>query len=245
MPLHLRRRPADTKEMGIELDPQFHEHIFRLSVAALCGLTIGLERGYRGKAAGVRTNLLISLGACLFMILSEFVAYDAKAKGFPGPDPGRIAAQVVTGIGFLGAGAILTNRGVVTGLTTAATIWCIAAIGLCAGAGMYKLAVFATIGILFTLEVFTFLERQIRTTRFRYVRLEVSLKKQTRIQDVRRVLRGMGVQFSNEEARSILGETRYMTTLYYKGDMEKAISDELNLLPGIRDVSFLGQGVDN
>lgn len=218
--------------------------MIRMSLAALCGLAIGMERGYRGKAAGVRTNLLICLGAALFMIVSEEVAYVAKSNGFPGADPASIAVQVVTGIGFLGAGAILTNRGTVTGLTTAASIWCVSAIGLCAGAGLYRLAMAATLGILFTLEFFTFFERRIRTTRFRYMRLEVTIKKEARVQEVRRVLRNLKIQFSNEETRNILGETHYIATLYYKGELEKMIEDELMLVSGVRDVNFLGEGMD-
>ncbi|MBL8022524.1 MAG: MgtC/SapB family protein [Leptospirales bacterium] len=226
------------------IDAAFGEIILRLSVSALCGLFIGLERGYRGKPAGVRTNLLIGLGACLFMLVSEKVAYAAKADGFPGPDPARIAAQVVTGIGFLGAGAILRNRGVVTGLTTAASIWCVSAIGLCAGAGMFKLSIFATIGIVFTLEFFTYFERKMRVRRFRYVRLEVVIKKEARVQEIRRVLRNAKVQFFDEETRKVLGETHYTTTLYFRGDVEKKIAEEIDHLPGVRDIIMLAQGVE-
>jgi uncharacterized membrane protein YhiD involved in acid resistance len=102
----------------------------------------------------------------------------------------------------------------------------------------------ATLGILFTLEFFTFFERRIRTTRFRYMRLEVTIKKEARVQEVRRVLRNLKIQFSNEETRNVLGETHYIATLYYKGELEKMIEDELMLVSGVRDVNFLGEGMD-
>jgi putative Mg2+ transporter-C (MgtC) family protein len=116
--------------------------LLRASVAGICGALIGLERELRGKAAGFRTNMLICLGAAVFMTLSELVAAGAA----PGrmSDPGRIAAQVVTGVGFLGAGAILHSGGAVRGMTSAAMIWVVAAVGLAAGAGYVQLALITT-----------------------------------------------------------------------------------------------------
>src|SRR5436190_12890108 len=109
----------------------------RLLVAAGLGAAIGLEREYRQKPAGLRTNILIAVGSALFTIMSlAMIGRDG--------DPGRIAAQVVTGIGFLGGGAIMRNRDTVHGMTTAATIWVNAAIGLAAGTGQYSLATFTT-----------------------------------------------------------------------------------------------------
>jgi hypothetical protein len=102
----------------------------KLLVAIIAGGAVGFERELRGKPAGLRTNILICLGSALLMDLSVRIADDYNG------DPGRIAAQVVTGIGFLGAGTILHTRGTITGLTSAATIWVVAAIGLTAGAGL-------------------------------------------------------------------------------------------------------------
>jgi putative Mg2+ transporter-C (MgtC) family protein len=110
------------------------EVFLRLALAAVLGGTIGLEREYRHKPAGLRTNILIAVGAALFSILSLEVG---TATG----SPDRIAAQVVTGIGFLGAGAILRSGRSIHGLTTAATIWVNAAIGMAAGLGVYGLAI--------------------------------------------------------------------------------------------------------
>lgn len=110
----------------------------RLLTAALLGAIIGFEREMRQKSAGLRTNVLIAVGAALFTVMSYELAQDG------GGDPGRLAAQVVTGIGFLGAGAILRTRGGVHGLTTAATVWVNAAVGITAGGGEYRLAFIAT-----------------------------------------------------------------------------------------------------
>ncbi|MGD8319768.1 MAG: MgtC/SapB family protein [Gemmatimonadota bacterium] len=114
----------------------------RLFLAALLGGAVGWERQHAHKPAGLRTNMLICVGAALLADLSRIVA----ASSTSGPaDPGRIAAQVVSGIGFLGAGTIIQSRGNVTGLTTAATLWVVAAIGLAAGFGAEVEAVGATV----------------------------------------------------------------------------------------------------
>lgn len=114
------------------------ELLFQLVLAVLLGGAIGLDRELRGKPAGLRTNVLICIGATLFTVLSYHVSGE---RG----DPGRIAAQVLTGIGFIGAGTILHLRGAVTGLTSAATIWVVAAIGMAVGANAYVEAVGATV----------------------------------------------------------------------------------------------------
>ena len=113
----------------------------QITLAAVLGGIIGLEREWRGRPAGFRTNILIALGSCLFTILS--------IEGFPvkgnAQDTARIAAQVVSGVGFLGAGALLQTRNKTKGMTTAATIWLVAAIGMAVGTGAYFLAVFTTL----------------------------------------------------------------------------------------------------
>jgi len=113
--------------------------VAKLSMAMLCGGAIGFERELNRKAAGLRTNVLICVGACLYMIVSRHIS-----GGAPYTDPARLVAQVVAGIGFLGAGVILQSRGSVTGLTTAATIFVIGAVGIGIGEGMFAIAVFST-----------------------------------------------------------------------------------------------------
>jgi putative Mg2+ transporter-C (MgtC) family protein len=127
------------------------DFILRLLAATAMGAVIGLEREYHAKEAGVRTHLLVALGSCLFMILSIY-GFDFMLKydnvSF---DPSRIAAQVVTGIGFIGAGTIIFQKQVVRGLTTAAGLWVTAAIGLACGNGMFWLALITTAIVLISL----------------------------------------------------------------------------------------------
>lgn len=128
--------------------------IFKLCLSLLLGCIVGFERKRKGQIAGVRTFALISMGATLAMLLSIYVPQEYM--GLKNGDPGRIAAQVITGIGFLGAGAIIQMKGSVRGLTTAAGIWMIATIGMAVGVGMYLLAIIATALIMFIL---VFLDR--------------------------------------------------------------------------------------
>ena len=129
------------------------EFLWRLLAAIVMGAAIGLEREYHAKEAGIRTHLLVALGSCLFMILSAY-GFDAfLAKEHTSFDPSRIASQVVTGIGFIGAGTIILQKQVVRGLTTAAGLWVTAAIGLACGIGMYVIALVTTVLVLVSLGV--------------------------------------------------------------------------------------------
>jgi len=127
-------------------------YVWRLLLAAALGAAVGLEREYRQKPAGLRTNILIAVGSALFTILSIAVARE-------GADPARITAQIVTGIGFLGGGAIMRYQDTVHGMTTAATIWVNAAIGMAAGFGESTLAISATGITLMVLGVLPPIER--------------------------------------------------------------------------------------
>ena len=126
--------------------------MLRLVMAAFLGGAIGLERELRRKPAGLRTNMFICFGAAMFTILSEELA-----QQWPG-DHTRIAAQIIPGIGFIGAGSILHSRGSVTGLTTAATLFVVAGVGMAAGGGLFLPAIFATIVILLALNVLGWME---------------------------------------------------------------------------------------
>lgn len=149
------------------------EFALRLLVAGVCGIAVGLEREYRAKEAGYRTHFLVCVGSALMMIISKYAFWDLTSGHFLGVndavinsetinsslriDPGRIAAQVVTGIGFLGAGTIILHRQIVRGLTTAAGIWATGGIGMAVGAGMYWEAALATVLVLAGLEILTVL----------------------------------------------------------------------------------------
>lgn len=135
-----------------------YEFVLRLFVAAMLGGVIGLEREYRAKEAGFRTHFLVALGSGLFMILSQFGFNDVLGHYEQvSLDPSRIASQVVTGIGFIGAGTIIFQKHVVRGLTTAAGLWVTSAIGMTAGAGMYVLSIATTVLVLLCLEALYFI----------------------------------------------------------------------------------------
>ncbi len=127
--------------------------LLRIAAAALMGGLIGIEREYRAKEAGFRTHFLVALGAALFMVLSAHGFGDVLFSEGTRLDVSRIAAQVVSGIGFIGAGTIIFQRHAVHGLTTAAGLWVTAAIGMAAGAGLYVIAAFTTFLVLLGLEV--------------------------------------------------------------------------------------------
>lgn len=123
--------------------------LVRIFISFVVGTVIGIEREAHNQPAGLRTHILISIGSALVMLISIYIPQTFTQ--FQNGDPGRIAAQVVSGIGFLGAGAILRFGADVKGLTTAASIWAMAALGLAVGAGMYAIAFIGTVGILFAL----------------------------------------------------------------------------------------------
>jgi putative Mg2+ transporter-C (MgtC) family protein len=140
----------------------FSDALLRLLLAGGLGAALGLEREYRQKPAGLRTNILIALGAALFTMVSITIVQDRSSAD-------RIAAQIVTGIGFLGGGAILRGRGSVHGMTTAATIWVNAAIGMAAGSGQFAIAAAAAAMTLIVLSVLgpieAYFERRERLTK--------------------------------------------------------------------------------
>lgn len=128
----------------------------RLFLAGVMGILIGLEREYRAKEAGYRTHFLVALGSALLMIVSQYGFSDVLERDLVRLDPSRIAAQVVSGIGFIGAGTIILQKQIVRGLTTAAGIWATSGIGLAIGAGMYGIGIAATVLVLLGLEVLSF-----------------------------------------------------------------------------------------
>ena len=141
------------------------DFVWRLVLAALFGTIIGLDREYREKEAGFRTHFLVSLGSALMMIVSQYGFSEILTHDGVSLDPSRIAAQVVSGIGFIGAGTIIFNHQIVRGLTTAASLWATAGIGLTAGAGMSGLALAATILTLVALEGLSLVFRSLGSRR--------------------------------------------------------------------------------
>jgi putative Mg2+ transporter-C (MgtC) family protein len=135
-----------------------HSDTVAILLAVGCGAAIGLERQLKHKPAGLRTNILICLGAAVFTIISERMAGGQDSIT-------RIAAQIVTGVGFLGAGAVIQDRGGIHGLTTAATIWLVASIGMACGAGLYSLAIITTVLAIVVLLGLARVDRQIESGR--------------------------------------------------------------------------------
>lgn len=146
------------------LDPfrgiTFAAVILKLVVTTVCAGSIGLERGQRGRAAGFRTHIIVALGAALVMITNQYMVTYIN----PNSDPARLGAQVINGIGFLGAGTIMvTSKSKVQGLTTAAGLWASACMGLAAGIGFYEVAVIASLFILFTMTIMQRVETSLST----------------------------------------------------------------------------------
>lgn len=141
------------------------DFVWRLVLAAIFGTIIGLDREYREKEAGFRTHFLVSLGSALMMIVSQYGFSEILTHDGVSLDPSRIAAQVVSGIGFIGAGTIIFNHQIVRGLTTAASLWATAGIGLTAGAGMSWLALAATVLTLVALEGLSLVFRSLGSRR--------------------------------------------------------------------------------
>lgn len=146
--------------------------LFKLILSMLLGGIIGIERRHKGQVAGMRTFALIAMGATLAMLISIYIPQEYM--GLKNGDPGRIAAQVISGIGFLGAGAIIQMKGSVRGLTTAAGIWMTACLGLAVGAGMYVISIACCIFVLGGLMVFELMEKYfLRGAEQKIVRVKV------------------------------------------------------------------------
>lgn len=169
--------------------------VFKLGLSMVLGSIVGFERKRKGQSAGLRTFALIAMGATLAMILSIYVPQEYL--GLKNGDPGRIAAQVISGIGFLGAGAIIQMKGSVKGLTTAAGIWMVATLGMAVGVGLYLVSLIATAFILFILVQLERIEHRVNMgSESRILRIRIN-KIVTDMTPYRSVMRGERVHLSN------------------------------------------------
>jgi putative Mg2+ transporter-C (MgtC) family protein len=180
--------------MFLDFIPDFlvDSFVIRILLSALLGAAIGLERDIRGRSAGLRTNILVSLGSAVFMLLSISLAekFSGNINGVVySVDPTRIAAQVVTGIGFLGAGAIIKFGLSIRGLTTAACLWIASAIGMCCGVGYYDVAVLTTFISIIVLTLLIKVERLYSKDTYRV--LEITCMIDT---DVQKLLRSIELE---------------------------------------------------
>lgn len=158
-----------------------YELLIRIVLAGILGAAIGLEREKRFKEAGLRTHFLVAVGSAIIMIISKYAFTDILMQNDVVLDPSRIAAQVVSGVGFLGAGMILVQRQSIQGLTTAAGIWTTAAIGLAIGGGMYSVGIFGTLLVLIGLE---FLKRVFQFALPAVYHLTVETTSKSNIQEI-------------------------------------------------------------
>lgn len=147
------------------MDPAGISFVWRLVLAGVLGALVGLERELRSKEAGLRTHFLVALGSALIMIVSQWGFGGSEGfAGTRGTDQSRVAAQIVSGIGFIGAGAIMVQKHYVLGLTTAAGLWVVAGVGMACGGGLFTLALAATVFVLIGLELFRFIVKLVRLT---------------------------------------------------------------------------------
>ncbi|MGH7648913.1 MAG: MgtC/SapB family protein [Gemmatimonadaceae bacterium] len=194
-------------------DPVRLELLVKLVVAVLLGGAVGLEREMSGKPAGLRTTILICVGAALFTHLSVTIGQvSLTPAGQPYGDVTRIAAQIVTGIGFLGAGAILHGRGSIVGLTTAATIWVVAAIGMATGVGAYVEAVGTTVLVCLVLVGLRPIERKMVSVR-RTVTATLRVTPNTDFDSFDEVFRASGVHVISRRTFDHVGDRTFELTL--------------------------------
>ncbi len=195
----------------------------------MLGGIIGIEREIRDKPAGLRTNILICVGSTLFMSIST------KVAELLGGDPTRIAAQIISGIGFLGAGAVLQSHGFVLGLTTAATIWVVAGVGMALGSGMYLVAAFATAMSLVTLYFLAFVEDKIQGRKSYSYALVVTDLNQA-IASVNRVLQEGSVAAVSFNFKKQAGHYRLWFNLLVPRETNLKIIQQLSEVPEITQV---------
>ena len=202
--------------------------IIRLVVACLLAFVVGLDREYRAKDAGLKTHFLVSLGSALFMIISRY-GFDNSTQ----VDFSRVAAQVVNGIGFIGAGTIIFQKQIVRGLTTAASLWSVSALGMAAGAGMYVVAVAATLLTLIGLEAFGYIFKKLAARRI-YISILVGSKQvaQTVYLDLKKV----GYQILSYEMNKLDNADGYRVAIVVRslvGNDEKGFIEVLHTNPDI------------
>ncbi len=210
----------------------------KLVVALFCGGLIGLERELKNKSAGIKTNMLICVGSMLFTSISMMVAFEGVEEGGKSGDPGRIGAQIVSGIGFLGGGAILQSKENVVGLTTAASIWLVAAIGMLVGIGQLEIALFVSVLMVFVLVSATMFENRFLERR-RMFKITIHLREKTD-EITRAAIEGLMTQheLSLEDYRENSALAQPEVRLVYLGRTRDhgRLLLELWKIPGILDV---------
>lgn len=212
--------------------------LIRILLAAFFGGLVGIEREIHGRAAGLRTHILVSTGAALFMVTSICVALNYSYAGQA--DPSRIAAQVVTGIGFLGAGAIIRYGASIRGLTTAASIWAVSAIGLAVGAGMYEAAGITTFVVIMVLVLSRLEERMELKGYARKLEIKLDLNAGTSIEDIRKLVEAYGGRIKMVSAGEDKDQTerKVILDIMLPRMYNREITAELISSPGVKNVAW-------
>ncbi|HXI82160.1 MAG TPA: MgtC/SapB family protein [Verrucomicrobiae bacterium] len=211
----------------------------RMLIAAILGAAIGLEREIHEHPAGMRTHLLVALGSAIFTVLSIYGFEGIAANGVAATvDPTRIAAQVVSGIGFLGAGAILKYGTSIRGLTTAASLWTAAAIGMAAGAGEWVIAAVGTLIVIVSLWPLNALVERIHRPGTKAIKLRLEVGRLEALGDVSRLLSDRRVEMAGINSQR-LGKSRYEVELELRFPPNARPQDVIGAITSIPDVDLL------
>jgi putative Mg2+ transporter-C (MgtC) family protein len=216
--------------------------ILRLVVAAVLGSIVGIERERLNWVAGLRTHMLVCVGAALFMIVSFCGFGDVLAKDHIVLDPSRVAAQVVSGIGFLGAGTIILRQKIVRGLTTAASLWTVAAVGLAVGGGLYIGAATATGLIIMILAGLKPIERRLFATRRRQLPLLILIidRRETSLSAIEAALETANLPLQRMRIQHGKGQDEdrlQITVANAHKTRVLSVAEQLRRIPGVREIS--------
>jgi putative Mg2+ transporter-C (MgtC) family protein len=220
----------------------FSDVLLPLAAATVLGGAIGLEREFHGRPAGLRTHIIVCLGSTMIMLVSMQLYHLFPTMGMTSrPDPGRIAAGILTGIGFLGAGAIMKLKSTNRGLTTAACIWFVAALGIVVGVGAYALAVAGTILALGVLMLLARLEHHLGADTYRELIL-VAARADDLLDRVTTVLTELGITVQAHEFEEEIekNQIRAIFSVRYRrgGVSEEVLLRRLRALPGVRTIGW-------
>ena len=225
----------------MELHPKFWEFTLRLSVAFVLGAIIGLDRTYRAKDAGFRTHILVSVGSALMMIISQYGFEDFISSEATRYDPARIAAQVVSGIGFIGAGTIILQKHIVRGLTTAAGLWTVGFIGLLIGAGFYTVALIGFIAMMICLSMFPAMERYFKN-KSNHFEVHLELKNKENLQSFVATIRKLGLRIDDIEVNPAYihsGLSVYSVSLTIQSDELKKYKSHHEIIDALRSIEYI------
>lgn len=212
--------------------------LLRIALAGLLGGLIGLERQLRAKEAGLRTHILVGIGSAMFMIVSKYGFEDILLESHVALDPSRIAAQVVSGMGFLGAGTIIIQKQIVKGLTTAAGMWVTAAIGLVIGSGLYEIGIYGAFLTLVVLEMFRQLSNRLLS---RHCGLLVKLSPQS-VSRVFTMLQTMSIRFDFRSLKENPSEDKawelFLVLTLRPGKSISNLCPEILKIEGVKSVAI-------